>query len=181
MNNEKYINYYVEILTNTLTDAIIRNVSLQANARVTDDVIGELKENFEISNNTINDLRDKLQNVTTTQTRDYENIIKGHVETIGKLNEQINQLNSVKNEYDSVKHQVQHVDTFRNQLLKSQKEMEDLKSSHEIEVKQLKDKIDYLQLTPAKRKKIDELNKVSDTINTILSRQDSDTKDGGSF
>ena len=41
MGNEKYLNYYVEILTNTLTDAVIRNVSLQANARISEDVIND--------------------------------------------------------------------------------------------------------------------------------------------
>ena len=36
MNNEKYLNYYIETLTATLTDCVVRNVSLQANAKVTE-------------------------------------------------------------------------------------------------------------------------------------------------
>ena len=35
MGNEKYLNYYVEVLTNTMTDAVVRNISLQANAKIT--------------------------------------------------------------------------------------------------------------------------------------------------
>ena len=46
MGNEKYINYYIETLTSTLTDCVVRNVSLQANARVSDDVIGELSKKW---------------------------------------------------------------------------------------------------------------------------------------
>jgi len=115
-----------------------------------------------------------------------------------------------------VKHQVQHVDTFRNELSKTREEFDrskneyenkindlknnyentikelkngnenairDLKNGHENVIKELTDKIDYLQLTPAKRKKLDD-DKVSVTPieNTLEVFTKSDiTKDGGSF
>ena len=110
-----------------------------------------------------------------------------------------------KNEYENVKHQVQHVDTFRNELTKTREEFDrnkneyenkindlknnyentirDLKNGHENVIKELTDKIDYLQLTPAKRKKLDD-DKVSVTPieNTLEVFTKSDiTKDGGSF
>ena len=47
MGNEKYLNYYIETLTSTVTDCVIRNVSMQANAKVTDEVIKEQGEKIE--------------------------------------------------------------------------------------------------------------------------------------
>ena len=41
MSNENYLNHYVEIMTSTMTDVIVRNISLQANARVTEEVVEE--------------------------------------------------------------------------------------------------------------------------------------------
>jgi len=44
MGNEKYLNYYIETLTTTMTDCVIRNVSMQANAKITDEVVKEQSE-----------------------------------------------------------------------------------------------------------------------------------------
>ena len=41
MSNENYVNHYVEILTSTMTDAVIRNISLQANGKISESVITE--------------------------------------------------------------------------------------------------------------------------------------------
>ena len=64
-------------------------------------------------------------------------------------------INRLKNEYENVKHQVQHVDTFRNELLKEREEHQKTRDAHQVEIDTLNKKIDYLQLTPAKRKKVD--------------------------
>ena len=39
MANEKYLNYYIETMTSTLTDCVVRNISMQANAKITDEVV----------------------------------------------------------------------------------------------------------------------------------------------
>ena len=57
MSNEKYVNYYVDILTSTMTDAVIRNVSLQANAKVVDDVIKEQAKKLENLQNKSDELQ----------------------------------------------------------------------------------------------------------------------------
>lgn len=165
MSNEKYVNYYVEILTNTLTDAVIRNVSLQANAKVNEDVIKNQAE-----------LVENLKNL--------ENTVQEHVNTINSLKNEIAVLNSYKIENENIKSQLQHIDTFRNELLKCREESE-----------KLKEHIEYLQLTPAKRKKIDEqksflLKKEQEQINqpkqskANIIKQNLPglvVKDGGSF
>ena len=105
-----------------------------------------------------NQLNDKESN-NTNSVRDFQ--IK-----ISELEKQISDFRNLEIEYQNVRSQAQHADTFRNELQKARNEIDDLNK-----------KIDYLQLTPAKRKKIDVLNNKSE--NTLLSS--TDTKDGGSF
>jgi len=176
MNNEKYVNYYVEILTNTLTDAIIRNVSLQANAKINEDVI---KDQF----NSV----EKLKSL--------ENNVQEHLNTINSLKNQISVLNDYKIENENIKSQLQHIDTFRNELLKCREETQKNLADYENKIKKLKEHIEYLQLTPAKRKKIDEqkallLKKEQEQINqpkqpkANIVKQNLPglvVKDGGSF
>ena len=147
MDNQNYYNYYIDTLTNSFTDAIMRNISLQASVKLGEDAIKEYESNLEIL--------------------DAE---------IGRLREEITNLQNSKADYENTKHQVQHIDTFRNELIQARKENEDLRNHYESEIKTLNDKIDYLQLTPAKRKKIDSLNVSTDEINN----KDS-IRDGGSF
>ena len=212
MGNEKFVNYYIENLIATMNDCLIRNISLQVNERISKetiedqvkaiadlkDTIGSLqKENQSIQDNKQVSDQEKYQNL--------ENSIKEHLNTIKGLNEKIAEADKLKNEYENVKHQVQHVDTFRNELTKTREEFDRSKNEYENKIKQLSnesatklkeltgnyentikeltDKIDYLQLTPAKRKKLDD-DKVSVTPieNTLEVFTKSDiTKDGGSF
>ena len=219
MGNEKYVNYYIEVLTNTVSDCVIRNVSMQANAKITDDVIKEqtekidqitkkvkeleilntkLKEDGLINeNNIINDLKNKLNDKSEELTRQ-SNII--------------NELNVKIRDYELVKNQATHVETFKNELIKArdeivnnrneyekklnalnvqrQKEIENLIEKYDVEkstlsqtIAELNTKIDYLQLSPAKRKKIDEANKGASTatvIETVIA-DDNVIKDGGMF
>ena len=92
--SEKYVNYYVEIMTGTMQDAVLRNISLQAQAKVTEEL---LNENL----NKINDLEQKIQ--------DFNNESE-------LLRQASHELATTKGEYESIKHQIQHLDTFRNEL-----------------------------------------------------------------
>ena len=56
MSNETYVNHYIEILTNTLTDALLRNISMQANLKVNEGVVGEFQSQIESSQNRIIEL-----------------------------------------------------------------------------------------------------------------------------
>jgi chromosome segregation ATPase len=202
MGNEKYLNYYVEILTNTMTDAVIRNISLQANARVTEDVINEqvkknedlIKQigNLNVEVSSVKELNQQNENIKVTNL---ESSIKGHLDTISNLTNQLTELNKMKGEYENIKHQATHVDTFRNELLKEREEhqktrnefennIRDLNNSFQSQIKELNEKIEYLQLTPAKRKKLeDEKNKVVEVLgeSSVLPLVDETIKDGGSF
>jgi chromosome segregation ATPase len=169
MSNENYLNHYVEIMTSTMTDVIVRNISMQANARVSDEVIAEQAKRIE----------ELSVNVADTNAQNSSEINTLN-ETISQLNGTINQLNGELNdlrrqraEYEAIKNQAQHVDTFRNELVKAQEK-----------IKELNEQIEYLQLTPAKRKKIDDA-KQTKTVNVFSAEtpvESTDTiKDGGSF
>jgi DNA repair exonuclease SbcCD ATPase subunit len=251
MANEKYLNYYIEIMTSTLTECVIRNISMQANAKITDGVVKEqsekidalininnkLKENIEelkennasIENKTVKELEDKLleSEKLAKKLGDDVNELKNKHRT------EIDELISKFRDYDSVKNQAGHVETFKGELVRAREETNQVRSEleskinalasentgkinalteqnektvaaltkqnednvnnliqkHETEkseynnkIDELIAKIDYLQLPPAKRKKIDELNKeVVPTTLTGLIDTDGPIKDGGSF
>ncbi len=65
MGNEKYLNYYIETLTSTVTDCVIRNVSMQANAKVTDEVIKEQVEKIESLLESNAELKKTIQDLRT--------------------------------------------------------------------------------------------------------------------
>ncbi len=204
MGNEKFVNYYIEGLITTLNDCLIRNISLQANDRISKEAIEEHTKKVDSLNGTIDTLKADLEkaksdqlNADNTRYQNLENSIKDHLNTISTLNQEISQLKTMKSEYENVKHQVQHVDTFRTELTKTREELNnvrndyekriaDLTSSHEAQIKELNDKIDYLQLTPAKRKKLEEVKKeVTETPMTptidVFSNSEDTLRDGGSF
>ena len=212
MGNEKFVNYYIENLIATMNDCLIRNISLQVNERISKEAIEDQAKVIEDLKDTIGSLQKENQSIQDNKSvsdqekyQNLENSIREHLDTIKGLNERITEADKLKNEYENVKHQVQHVDTFRNELSKTREEFDrskndyenkindlknnyentikELKNGHENVIKDLTDKIDYLQLTPAKRKKLDD-DKVNVTPieNTLEVFTKSDiTKDGGSF
>lgn len=203
MSQEKYVEYYVEIMSKTLQDSIVKNISLQANLKLTENVIKELQSKIDELNSNIDSTKKELEVTKATKNssdnariQQLQNEINVHTNTISTLRGQINDLSVVKSEYEGVKHQLQHIDTFRNELSRTRDELQNIKNVHDLEVKVLKkeyeviikelnDQIDYLKLTPAKRKKIDEA-KVAQTelISAELEKlviSDEIIKDGGSF
>jgi chromosome segregation ATPase len=173
MGNEKYVNYYIELMTNTMQDAVLRNVSLQTNARISDEVIGEQAEKIEHLENMVVDLKEKNSLLQSSANETTDRIVKEKDNLIDNLRKEINQLTSIRSEYENIKHQVNHVDTFRNELMKERTEHEKTRSDYEIKISELNERISYLQLTPAKRKKIEEEKNNLTTIST--------EKDGGIF
>ena len=150
MSNQNYVNHYIDILTGTMTDAIIRNVSLQATAKI----------NEEVLNNHQNEL---------------EQLRNGNIGQISQLN----------NEISSLRQQLDHLDTFRNELIRERVEHDKTKSNYEETIKGLKERIEFLQLTPAKRSKIEaktiKLPEPEPEVFEPATELVTTTKDGGSF
>ena len=203
MSQEKYVEYYVDIMSKTLQDSMVKSISLQANLKLTENIIKELQEKIEELTSTVDSTKKELESTKTVKNssdnariQQLQNENNEHVRVINTLRNQLNDLSLVKSEYESVKHQLQHVDTFRNELSKSREELESvhgkygseieaLKKEHENAIKELNDQIDYLKLTPAKRKKIDEAKAAQVTVDGAdleeLIISDEILKDGGSF
>lgn len=229
MANEKYLNYYIETLTATMTDCVVRNVSMQANAKITEDVVKEqqgrienlVKENDELSQ-VIEQLKQNNDKVDNDTIQNLKNRVLETESVVTKLTGQLTELGNKYRDYDSVKNQATHVDTFKMELIRAREEtnkvrgeleaklnssiseavgkVDALTEQHEKSIKtliqkheteksilnskvdELVSKIEYLQLPPAKRKKIDELNKEdTTTILTSLVSVDGVIKDGGTF
>jgi hypothetical protein len=86
----------------------------------------------------------------------------------------------MRGEYENVKHQVNHVDTFRNELAKERDEHQNTRNNYEAQIKALNDRIEYLQLTPAKRKKIDDAKAIQ-AVDVLQEETPTIIRDGGSF
>lgn len=210
--NEKYVNYYIETLTTTLTDCVIRNVSMQANARISGEVIEELQQKIE-----------ELQNVLSTIKENNASLNSQYVEEIKKLTTEITELRAIRNQYESVKSEAAHVETFRNELVKEREahqitrnelqvkvnnitndfnnkinkmnsehndklnsvnkenneKLNKLMNKHKDEIKSLNDRIAYLEMSPAKRKKFDMMNKPATDESEKVDEETN--KDGGVF
>jgi chromosome segregation ATPase len=171
MSSENYVNHYVEILGSTLNETVLRNVSLQANARVSDEIIGSLQNTIEELKNIIENLKSEMENVKLTSQNNETNRVKGLEDNIGSLNNELNQLRGMKAEFDNTKHLVQNVDVFRNDLNKERDAHQKTRNEYDTKIKLLNEKIDYLQLTPAQKKKLD-IKKTP---------EQTELKDGGSF
>ena len=179
MSNENYVNYYVEILTNTMTDAVVRNVSLQTNAKITEEVITSLEKAVEDQNKVITSLQEELSVFRQEKEEVESQKVIELKNTIVNLTDQITALNALRTEYENGKHQIQHLDTFRGEIVKLREENDKMQQDYEQKIKVLNDKIDYLQLTPAKRKKVDEQK--SDTTTDLTKDKETLIEDGGIF
>ena len=189
MSNENYVNHYVEILTSTMTDAVIRNISLQANGKISENVITEQQSKIEKLNSEIEKLGVELEknlNASVAEKNNQITNLNGKIEeqknSISNLETQVHELNNMKGVYENIKHQMDQIDTFKNELIKERDLHQQTRNDYDLKIKELNEKIEYLQLTPAKRKKIDEI-KVPSVVETLEVNEidNSIIKDGGSF
>lgn len=164
--NEKYQQYHSKILTGTLTDTIMKSISYQANIQLANDIIAEQEKTITELQKSSEELKKELEVIKSGRTNsenskisNLENQIKGHLATITKLQTDVYDLSKKKNEYENVKHQVQHLDTYRNEVVKANETIKNLQDSHnkvvsgfEEKIKALNEEISLLK-TPAPTKK----------------------------
>lgn len=184
MNNDKFVNYYMELLTSSFHDALGKNLVFQVQSRISGEEIDALKTQIENYSTVVEEYKKIEENISQTSS-----------ELISK-DEEIDRLIS---ERDAAKVEASHIDTFRNELISArnqiqekQKEIEEIKLNfsnkeklmmqesdrminesrleYEIKIKSLEEKIEYLQMTPAKRKKFEAGRLVQQA-----------TSDGGNF
>ena len=204
MNNERFFNAYVELLTSNFHDALGKNIVFQAQAKINVEDQEELKKKIEILENRLEEFGDIEKNI---EEKDHELLDKNA--EIGRL----------KNEFEQVKAESNHLNTFKNELISARqelqnknKEIQDLNSLKEREkneirldferkikvltddknisileltrekekvIQELNSKIEYLQMTPAQRRKFDAKNSVSSEKENLIVENSSE--DGGTF
>jgi chromosome segregation ATPase len=250
---EKYFNYYVETLTQTLNQQILTNVSSSAKAKVNNEVLlewqkqneslkqqlaevnsqnialqedlkkqieqlkvsaesnqtaRESQKNAEIERlkSTINgkdeQIRninedkneqiknitsskdEQIRNITASKDEQIKNITASKDEQIKRLQSDVNRLSGIATEYDRVKNQVNHMETFKSELIKERTAHKATIDDYNSQIEELNNRIEYLQLTPAKRKKVNEIKIVPNdepVLETSSDNLDTTIKDGGSF
>ena len=127
MNDDRYNKHYFKILNNTITETILRNIQMQAQAEFVDELVGELQSENESLRTQIQELGDQL---------------KEKIEKIGELN-------TSQVDIDNVKHQLQHLETFKSELGREREEH----SKSLLKIMELENKITELQ-SPKKIRKV---------------------------
>lgn len=156
IENERYTKHYVNVLNSTLTETLMRNVQMQANAQFVDELVGELNQENESLKLQVQEMGEQLKLIVNEKDEDSEQVIKN------------------KSEMEKVRHQLDHLETFRNQLIESQNMIEE----KDREIEKLKNKIKNLQ-SPRVTK-----NKKNEVLNTPIEVEDTQqetVKDGGVF
>ena len=153
MNQEKFVNQYIEILNATVTEAIQKNLVLQSQKRVTELELEEIKKAI-------------------------DELVKGQKSKDAEIESLKQQLNASRretvvagNEREELRKSIQHVDTFKNELVKTRTEIDNLNA--EIQTKE--DLIEVLRGTIVEKEQIisgllEEKNKPKDVGNTWVKK-----------
>lgn len=120
MSQEKYVNHYIDILTTTLQDAIIRNISMQANAKVTEETF----QQFVTENQSLK------EQLASQRQKEVAKVDELNAQIIALTN-RIDIFTSERSDVENMRHQLQHLDTFKNQLALTQNENVELKKQLE--------------------------------------------------
>ena len=144
MGNEKYLNYYIETLTSTVTDCVIRNVSMQANAKVTDEVIKEQSEKIESLLESNAELKKDVQDLKNLNSTNENAVVQDLKNKLGEseklatnLRNDINEMTTKYRDYDSIKNQSIHVETFKSELIKAREETNRVRAELETKINSL--------------------------------------------
>lgn len=166
--NEKYQQYHNKLMVGTLNDMLLKSISYQANIQLANDIIAEQEKSIDELNGTI----------------------QGHLATISTLQADLYEANKLRSEYENVKHQVQHLDTYRNEVVKSNDKIKsldiektELTRRYEQKIEALKDEIEALK-TPVPLKKTKVKKQTVSAPKAKIIKQDLPNlivKDGGSF
>lgn len=115
MNQEKFVNVYIDLLNSTLTEAIQKNIVSQAQNKVNQNDLSELQTTF------------------AEMQKESEARIRG---LIDELNESRRQIGQLSTHIEQSKTANEHFETYKNELINCRKKNEEL-----IELINQKDKL----------------------------------------
>jgi chromosome segregation ATPase len=147
MDNGKYVNYYVDTMTQTMNEFLSQSISLKANSKIIEE---SLHEQIRINE----ELRLELEKANLLIEQKEKDFAEKQSEEIGSLyyeldvsreqklkiekqlsilQSEVNSLRSINEnirvEHDNLVSQAQHVETFRNELLKARNENDELRKT----------------------------------------------------
>lgn len=178
--SEKYVNYYIETLTSTMTDAVVRNISLQTNNRISDEVIKDLTNKNESLINSLNDLKESTIKNENQVINSLKTQVEQNQQRINELTSENALLNKMRNDFESIKSKANSADNFRNELVKERESHKNTIEKYEEQIARLTLEIQSLK-SPKKTKKAVKSPEVSVTQEQEKIVSPDAIKDGGSF
>ena len=170
MNQEKFINSYIELLNSTLTEAIQKNLTILAQKNVIEHELNEFKSNL------------------NNETKSQKDLLQQKEKEINDLKSQINDARRQKDlatgETNELKKNVQHIETFKSELVKSRNEIDRLNNQLQEKQKIIDSVNDENKLLLERLNKKEEDNKpVKKSVKKNLEQpiQTVVVKDAGSF
>lgn len=193
MSQEKYMQHYVEILTATMTDCIVRNVSMQANAKLKDEIVDQLNEKileFKEANEELakayNELKDKNEKTESENVKSLNLELTKSGNEVNDLRSQVALLTKFKIEYETLKSQISNYEMFRKELIKERENHEATKKYYDEKIKELNEEIDLLKAPPKRKKPVKKPDAIIDLVELDETNETEKTKeealnDGGVF
>lgn len=127
MNQEKFVNSYIELLTATITESIQKNLVLQTQKKIAELELDDANESLK-----------QFDNKTKQELTIKQNEIDSLKHQLGEMRKQRDLSMSQSGE---IKKSVEHVETFKNELVKARKHNENLVTKiNELE-SQLEEKV----------------------------------------
>lgn len=193
--NDKYQKHYNQILSGTISDVMMKNVSYQANIKLANEIISEQEKTIVDSNETVSSLKKEIESlksnkisIENTKITALENTIKTQSDTISKLNSDLFAANKSKSEFESFKSQASNVDIFRKELIKERENHDRTRKEFEEKIQELNEQIDALKAPPKRKKTVKKPEEMSIVelveSNEVVNEEQTDettVKDGGTF
>jgi ABC-type transporter Mla subunit MlaD len=150
MNQEKFVNLYIELLTATITESIHKNLVLQTHKKIAEQELNDANENLKQFDN-------KNKNELTLKQNEIDSLRH-------QLGEMVKQRDIFVAESGEIKKNVEHVDTFKNELVKARKHNENLVTKINKLESQLEEKVKTFE--PQLQEKI----KIIESLTTELAK-----------
>jgi len=166
--NGRYLDSYVSILKETLNSQIHSNISLQANNKLAAEMLQEMQK--------VNaSLNEQLTKNTAAPSTD-ASVLNGKILELEAAQAKILSLQNEKNvlearieeyrtEYDSMRSQMDHFDTFKNQIVQLQQSV----AAKDSIINNLTTQVNNLKVTPTSKV-------IATNVDAVLNN-----KDGGTF
>jgi hypothetical protein len=80
MSNERFTKHYIDIINSTLSDTVLRNITMQANAQYVDELIGGLNAENNSKNSEIEILKKIIEDLQAPPKRKKTSVLNKVIE-----------------------------------------------------------------------------------------------------